>query len=168
MEKLPQAEVALGPEMRSTGEVMGFGEDADTALRAALVGAGWHLPERTLLVSLADRDKAKAVPLLREFAAVGFHLVATPKTADVLQRAGVEADAVAFDQLRDLDVGWVLNTPTRGGDPSRRGFQLRRRALEQRIPCITSLDTASALLHALLGADTREPMVQPLPESAWG
>ncbi len=168
MEKLPRAEVALGPEMRSTGEVMGFGEDAVTALRAALLGAGWHLPERTLLVSLADRDKAKAVPLLREFAAAGFHLVATPKTADALHRAGVTADAVAFDQLLDLQVGWVLNTPTRGGDPSRAGFQLRRRALERRIPCITSLDTASALLHALLGADTREPTVQPLPESAWG
>jgi carbamoyl-phosphate synthase large subunit len=168
MEKLPRAEVALGPEMRSTGEVMGFGEDAVTALRAALLGAGWHLPERTLLVSLADRDKSKAIPLLREFAAAGFHLVATPKTADVLHRAGVTADAVAFDQLLDLNVGWVLNTPTRGGDPSRRGFQLRRRALERRIPCITSLDTASALLHALLGADTGEPTVQPLPESAWG
>jgi len=168
MEKLPWAEVALGPEMRSTGEVMGFGEDAPAALRAALLGAGWHLPERTLLVSLADRDKMKAIPLMREFAAAGFHLIATPKTADVLHQAGVTADTVAFDQLRDLRVGWVLNTPTRGGDPSRRGFQLRRRALERRIPCITSLDTASALLHALLGADTREPSVQPLPESAWG
>jgi carbamoyl-phosphate synthase large subunit len=167
MEKLPRAEVALGPEMRSTGEVMGFGADAVTALRAALLGAGWRLSERTMLVSLADRDKANAVPLMREFAAAGFHLVATPKTADALHRAGVTADAVTFDQVRDLRVGWVLNTPTRGGDASRRGFQLRRRALERRIPCITSLDTASVLLHALLDADAHEPIVQPLPESAW-
>ncbi len=168
MEKLTNAESAVGPEMRSTGEVMGLGADAAGALRTALLAAGWGIPERTMLVSLADRHKAQAVPLLREFTEAGFRLLATPKTAAVLRDAGLEAEILNPDQAREARVGWVLNTPTRGGDPSRRGFQLRRRALERRIPCITSLDTAAALLHALVHADGGELTVHPLPESAWG
>jgi carbamoyl-phosphate synthase large subunit len=166
MEKLARAEAAVGPEMKSTGEVMGFGSDAAGAVHTALRGAGWQIRERTMLVSLADRHKAEAVPLLREFAAAGFRILATPKTAAALRRGGIVADVVSPDQAREVRVGWVLNTPTRGGDPARQGFQLRRRALERRIPCITSLDTAAAILTAFVHAAGRELTVSPLPEAA--
>jgi carbamoyl-phosphate synthase large subunit len=168
MEKLINAEPALGPEMRSTGEVMGFGADAAGALHTALLAAGWVMPERTLLVSLADRHKAEAIPLLREFAAAGFRLLATPKTATALRSADLETELVSPEQAHEVRVGWILNTPTRGGDPSRNGFKLRRRALERRIPCITSLDTAAALLHAVVLRGWGPAHVHPLPEAVWG
>src|SRR5437016_4053488 len=166
MEKLPRAEAAVGPEMRSTGEVMGLGADAATALHRALVAAGWHSRERSILVSLADRHKEQALPLLREMTAAGFRLLATPNTAAALHRAGIPAEAVTFDQAAELPVGLVLNTPTRGADPSRRGFQLRRSALARRIPCVTSLDTAAAVLAALIRAGEHPPVVSPLAPSA--
>ena len=166
MEKLPRAEAAVGPEMRSTGEVMGLGADAADALHRALVAAGWHSRERSILVSLADRHKEQALPLLREMAAAGFRLLATPNTAAALHRAGIPAEAVTFEQATELPVGLVLNTPTRGADASRRGFQLRRSALARRIPCVTSLDTAAAVLTALMRAGEHPPVVSPLAPSA--
>ena len=166
MEKLPRAEAAVGPEMRSTGEVMGLGADAAAALHRALVAAGWHSRERSILVSLADRHKEQALPLLREMTAAGFRLLATPNTAAALHRAGIPAEAVTFDQAAEIPVGLVLNTPTRGADPSRRGFQLRRSALARRIPCVTSLDTAAAVLAALIRAGEHPPVVSPLAPSA--
>ena len=166
MEKLPRAEAAVGPEMRSTGEVMGLGADAAAALHRALVAAGWHSRERSILVSLADRHKEQALPLLREMAAAGFRLLATPNTAAALHRAGIPAEAVTFEQATELPVGLVLNTPTRGADASRRGFQLRRSALARRIPCVTSLDTAAAVLTALMRAGEHPPVVSPLAPSA--
>jgi len=162
MEKLSRAEAAVGPEMKSTGEVMGFGADIAGALHKALVAAGWDIRERSILVSLADRHKEQAIPLLRDFAAAGFRFLATPNTAVALQRAGIAAAVVTFDQAAEVAVGCVLNTPTRGADASRRGFQLRRTALERRIPCITSLDTAAAILTALTHGGEREPAVHPL------
>jgi len=166
MEKLPRAEAAVGPEMKSTGEVMGFGADVTDALHKALVAAGWHGRERSVLVSLADRHKQQAVSLLRDVAAAGFRLVATPNTAVALHRAGIPAEVVTFDQAAELTVGLVLNTPTRGADASRRGFQLRRSALQRRIPCITSLDTAAAILTALIRAGEHAIAVHPLVGSA--
>ena len=104
--------------------------------------------------------------MLRDVAAAGFRLVATPNTAAALHRAGIPAEVVTFDQAAELTVGLVLNTPTRGADASRRGFQLRRSALQRRIPCVTSLDTAAAILTALIGAGERATAVHPLVGSA--
>src|SRR5256712_7226425 len=123
MEKLPRAEAAVGPEMKSTGEVMGFGADVPDALHKALVAAGWHGRERSVLVSLADRHKQRAVPLLRDFAAAGVRLTAPPHTAVALHRAGIPAEVVTFDQAAALTVGLVLNPPTRGAEPPAPGLQ---------------------------------------------
>src|SRR3989449_10215766 len=124
--------------MKSTGEVMGFGRDVAGALHKALVAAGWHGRERSVLVSLADRHKQQAVPMLRDVAAAGFRLVATPNTAAALHRAGIPAEGVTFDQAAELTVGLGLNTPARGADGSPRGVPLRRRAAQRRIPRIHS------------------------------
>src|SRR2546430_9411596 len=98
--------------MKSTGEVMGFGRDVADALHKALVAAGWHGRERSVLVSLADRHKQQAVPLLRDVAAAGFRLVATPNTPAALPPPGIPAEGGTLDQAAGLTVGLVLHTPT--------------------------------------------------------
>ncbi|MGH2395534.1 MAG: carbamoyl-phosphate synthase large subunit [bacterium] len=166
MEKLVRAEAALGPEMKSTGEVMGLGADAPAALRRALVAAGMQVKGDTVLVSLAPRDRIGARTLLESFRRLGFHIVATEGTASALRDAGMPADTVdGFEALAAGRVGLVINTPTRGRDAARRGFRLRRAALERRIPCVTSLDTARVIAAALEGSPS-DTDVQPLPGPA--
>jgi len=166
MEKLVRAEVALGPEMRSTGEVMGLGADVPAAVRRALIAAGLEVRGDTVLVSLAPRDRIGARALLESFKRLGFRVVATEGTASALRDAGMLADSVdAFDALATGRVGLVVNTPTRGRDAARRGFRLRRAALERRIPCVTSLDTARVIAAALEGSPS-DTDVQPLPGPA--
>ncbi|MGH3118110.1 MAG: carbamoyl-phosphate synthase (glutamine-hydrolyzing) large subunit [Gaiellales bacterium] len=146
MDKLARAEAAVGPEMKSTGEVMGLDADPAAAMFKALVAAGIVLRGTAVLVSLADRDKPGGADVFRAYARAGFRILATPETAASLRAGGV--DAVAVDPEAALihdGVGMVVNTPTRGGDPSRAGFRLRRAALERRIPCITTLETARAV-----------------------
>jgi len=150
MEKLGRAEAALGPEMKSTGEVMGIDADPGAAMFKAITAAGIVVRERSVLASIADRDKAQAPEVFGLFARAGFRLLATPETASLLRSAGLEVtDVSAQDAFSAEPIGLVVNTPTRGGDPSRDGFQLRRRALERRIPCLTSLDTARAVARVL-------------------
>jgi len=162
MEKLIRAEAAVGPEMRSTGEVMGVAADPAGAMVKALVAAGFSVRGRAVLVSLADRDKPEAPAVFAVFARAGFAILATPETARALRAGGVAAAPVdAEEALAREAVGLVVNTPTRGGDPTRRGFRLRRRALERRIPCVTSLDTARAIAAVLAhpaGAVSVEPL----------
>jgi carbamoyl-phosphate synthase large subunit len=150
MEKLGRAEAAVGPEMKSTGEVMGIDADPEVAMFKAITAAGIVARERSVLASIADRDKGQAAEVLAAFARAGFRLLATPETASSLRSAGLEVSVVSVkDAFATVPVGLVVNTPTRGGDPSRDGFQLRRRALERRIPCLTSLDTARAVARVL-------------------
>ena len=169
MEKLHAAELALGPEMKSTGEVMGVGPDARAAMFKALVASGLALHGRTVLASVADRDKAAAVPVLSAFARLGFRILATPDTASVLEASGVQAERVnALDAVEADGVALVVNTPTRGKDPSRPGFALRRRALARRIPCVTSLDTARVIADVLASGGAPSLAVEPLAISESG
>jgi carbamoyl-phosphate synthase large subunit len=168
MEKLQAAELALGPEMKSTGEVMGVGPDAGSAMYKALLASGMTLHGRVVLASVADRDKAAAVPVLAAFARLGFRILASPETAAALKSSGVEAERVnALDAVEGEGVALVVNTPTRGRDPSRPGFALRRRALARRIPCVTSLDTARVIADIMAG-DPPPLSVEPLAISESG
>jgi len=162
MEKLQAAELALGPEMKSTGEVMGLGDDVHAAMYKALLASGLSLRGRTVLASVADRDKAAAGPVLAAFARLGFRILATGDTAAALAASGLAVQRVdALAAVEGDDVALVVNTPTRGRDPSRRGFALRRRALARRIPCVTSLDTARVIAGVMAG-DTPDLSVEPL------
>jgi carbamoyl-phosphate synthase large subunit len=162
MEKLQAAELAVGPEMKSTGEVMGVGPDAASAMYKALLAAGVTLQGRVVIASVADRDKAAAGPVLAAFAGLGFRILATPETSAALAAAGVAAERVdALDAVEGDGVALIINTPTRGGDPARRGFALRRRALARRIPCVTSLETARAIAGIMAG-DPPPLSVEPL------
>ncbi len=162
-EKLTLAEPALGPEMKSTGEVMGIDSTSTGALYKALVAAGLVIRDRSVLASIADRDKARAVPVLAAFAQLGFRVLATPETASVLRAAGLAVEEVTgTEALIPGRVGVVINTPTRGRDPSRAGFKLRRAALERRIPCFTSLDTARIVAEVLAAYMGGNPPARPI------
>ena len=158
MEKLGQVDVLLGPEMTSTGEVMGQDTTLAGALYRALIAAGVTVPaHRAVLASIADRDKPSAAPLLRRFAELGYAVYATDATARYLTERGVQAtrvskngaDRTALRLIHEQAVSVVINTPTRGKIPGRAGFALRRAAFERHLPCFTSLDTAGAFLDVV-------------------
>jgi len=162
-EKLTQAEVALGPEMKSTGEVMGIDPAPLGALYKALVAAGFVIRERSVFASIADRDKPRAVPILRAFAHLGFRILATTETAALLREGGIMADEVNVPDTAVLaGIGLVINTPTRGRDASRSGFKLRRAAFERRIPCLTSLDTAQLVANVFAAYASETPTAAPI------
>jgi carbamoyl-phosphate synthase large subunit len=158
MEKLHQVDVLLGPEMTSTGEVMGQDSSLSGALYRALLAAGVTIPrDGAMLASIADRDKAGAAPLIRRFADLGYAIFATDETARFLEHEGVRAvrvskngsDWTALRLIHEGAVSVVVNTPTRGKIPGRAGYTLRRAAFERHLPCFTSLDTAAAFLDVL-------------------
>jgi len=180
MAKLVGVDTYLGPEMKSTGEVMGIDKEFPAALAKALLSAELMLPSGGgVLLSIADKNKAESVPIIRELAQARFRLYATEGTADMIRGLGMEVEEVTkrlseghpnvVDVIQEGKVNCVVNT-AEGGGPSamRDGFQIRRAAVENRIPCFTSLDTARAAVRALLLAGRSLPdgehpySVQPL------
>ncbi|MEW6660933.1 MAG: carbamoyl-phosphate synthase large subunit [Bacillota bacterium] len=161
-EKLSQVEISLGPEMKSTGEVMGIDKSFSGALHKALGASGLNLPAKGMvLVSLAEKDRQEAVPLVLQYLDLGFEVIATGETFNILRQAGIPARRVSLtedglaalvESIRGGAIALVINTPTRGKKPERQGFRLRRAAIEYRVPCLTSLDTAAALAQALRSA----------------
>jgi carbamoyl-phosphate synthase large subunit len=157
--KLRRVDITLGPEMKSTGEVMGRERTLAKALYKGLVAAGMNIPTQgTLLVTVADKDKAEALDIVKRFHSIGFKLMATAGTADYLEKAGLSVTRVSklsegtpnlLDAIHTGEVNIVLNTLTKGKTPQRDGFRIRREAVENGAVCLTSLDTAKALLHVL-------------------
>ena len=158
--KLRKVDIALGPEMKSTGEVIGRDRNLEKALYKAIVAAGYDMPEYgTVLFTIGDRDKEEALKLARRFSAIGYSIVATEGTKKFLTQNGVAAEAVGkigtkgktvLDLIRKREVQFVVNTFTE----SRRenisdGFLIRRESVENNIACLTSLDTVSAILKVL-------------------
>jgi carbamoyl-phosphate synthase large subunit len=160
MSKLTGVDTYLGPEMKSTGEVMGIDHTFDAALGKALLAAGMMLPHMgKLLLSIADRDKAEALPIIHRLYKAGYSFFATEGTAAMIEAAGMPVKIITkklseghpnvIDVIRDGTVDGVVNTVTGGRVPLRDGFEIRRAAAEKRIPCFTSLDTAGALADVL-------------------
>ena len=161
MSKLLGVDTYLGPEMKSTGEVMGVDYTFDAALAKALQAAGLMLlPKGAILFSIADRDKPEALPIIKKFSQVGYKLYATEGTANMIEAVGLPVTMISkklseghpnvIDIINDETVSGIVNTITGGRIPLRDGFQIRRAATEKRIPCFTSLDTAQAALEVLL------------------
>jgi carbamoyl-phosphate synthase large subunit len=153
MSKLPDVDTYLGPEMKSTGEVMGVDVEYEAALAKALIAAGSMIPERApVLLSIADHDKPEAVHLARMLADAGHPLLATEGTARMLEDLGLSVRQITKrlseghpNVLDAIDNGWVgavVNTVTGRRGPLKDGFRIRRAAVERRIPCFTSIDTA--------------------------
>ena len=174
MSKLTGVDTYLGPEMKSTGEVMGIDKSFEAALIKSLLAAGMMLPPKgSLLLSIADRDKAEALPIIRRLHGMGYQFYATEGTAAMIQAAGLPVQVITkklsqghpniMDVIRHDMVNGVVNTITGGHVPLRDGFEIRRSATEKRIPCFTSLDTLAALTEALAGGE-QNYSVRPLAD----
>lgn len=173
--KLTEVDTFLGPEMKSTGEVMGLDRDFPQAIYKAMLAAGYNIPDDgTLLATVADKDKAEAIPLLKNFAAVGFKIVATAGTAKVLQEAGMVVEVVnkigkddvdgedIIDVIQKGKIDMVINTLTRGKEPHRDGFRIRRAAVEYNVPSFTSLDTAQVVCNILQSKKENDKVLEPI------
>lgn len=161
--KLTTVDTFLGPEMKSTGEVMGVSRNYHGALFKALVASGIKIPSGgNVLLSVADRDKKECAEIAQTLSELGFKLMASEGTYTYLSGVGIEVEMVSDDEMTNLikddKISLVINTPTRGKIPERLGFILRRTAIEYNIPCITSLDTTRSMLsileHMTSGKDT--------------
>jgi carbamoyl-phosphate synthase large subunit len=170
MGKLLEVDSQLGPEMKSTGEVMGIDNELPPAMFKAFLGSLDRLPrEGVALCTIADDDKAEALPIIARLVEMGFTVHATSGTARALRQAGISVNEVAkitdgsphvVDLIKSGRVDLVINTISNEMSPGpanadgsrlaiRDGFEIRRAAVERRIPCLTSLDTASALVESL-------------------
>ncbi|HEX2925277.1 MAG TPA: carbamoyl-phosphate synthase large subunit, partial [Ruminiclostridium sp.] len=152
--KLTTVDTFLGPEMKSTGEVMGVDRDYHNALYKAVAASGTKIPSGgNVLLSVADRDKAECRDIANKLLELGFRLSATSGTYEALKTANLPVDCIEEEKVLDFvkedKITLVINTPTRGKIPERKGFGLRRTAMEYNIPCITSLDTTNAVLSIL-------------------
>ena len=159
-EKLRGAEIAMGPEMKSTGECLGIAKTFNEALYKVFLGAGVSLPKhKQMIMTVADKAKPESVEVAKRFAALGYKIYATRSTAKYLQEHGVEALWVnkisqespnVMDLILGHKIDLVIDIPTAGhGDKSSDGFQIRRNAIETGVYCITAMDTANALARSL-------------------
>ncbi len=159
-EKLHGVDTTLGPEMKSTGEVLGIADNFPEALYKGIIASGIKLPKKGdgILMTVRDTDKPELVAIAEGFEKLGYTLYATGKTANMLNHKGIATNAVKklddgspniIDLIQSGKIGLIINTPTKGRKPDRDGFKIRRKAVEISIPCLTSLDTANAILKCL-------------------
>ena len=159
--KLTGVDSHMGPEMKSTGEVLGVDHEFDSALAKAITAADFTLKRgSSVLLSIADRDKAEAGPLIRDLVDAEIKLYATEGTAAMITAMGAPVSMIAkklgdghpdvVDVVNEELVDGVVNTVSNIGSAIRDGFYIRRAAVERRIPCFTSLDTARAAVESLL------------------
>jgi len=158
-EKIRGADISLGPEMKSTGECLGISKNFDEALYKAFEGAGIRLPKhKQIIMTLADKDKQDGIDIAQRFEALGYKIYASRGTAKVLRENGVNAIQVnkigqeaptLLDLILEHKIDLVIDTPENGIERARDGFLIRRYAIETGVHCLTSLDTAHALISSL-------------------
>ena len=158
-EKLSGVDTQLGPEMKSTGEVLGVAPTMEEALYKGLLAAGYHVrTDKGLLICVRDSDKPEIAPIAAAYASLGCPLYATEGTAATLRKAGLTVETVkkiheskenTMTLLESGKVGCILSTSAKGRVPARDSVKLRRKAVELGVPCLTSLDTAAALASIL-------------------
>jgi carbamoyl-phosphate synthase large subunit len=167
------ADTVLGPEMKSTGEVMGIATDFPTAFGKAQAAAGVSLPlEGTVFITVTDTDKPAATQLAARFHDLGFRVVATAGTAQAISAMGVpvtrinkiaEGSPHVVDWIRNGEVDLVINTPT-GSGARADGLEIRSAATRQGLPCLTTMTGASAAARAISAQREREAEVLSLQE----
>ncbi len=166
-QKFPGADTLLGPEMRSTGEVMGIDEDFGKAFAKAEIAAGVDLATSgTVFVSMSDRDKVLTVPVVKDLVELGFKVVATSGTQKVLEENGIEGVEVVLklhegrphviDWIKNKQIQFIINTPS-GEDSQIDGRKIRRTALDYKLPIITTIAGAKATVAAIRSLQT-EPL----------
>ena len=152
--KLTTVDTFLGPEMKSTGEVMGVDRSYLGALYKALLASGLSVPSGgNVLLSVADRDKDECIALATRLLGLGFKLTASEDTCSYLKEEGIKVECVSnediLEYIKNGRVTLVINTPTKGKIPAKLGFLIRRTSMEYNTPCITSVDTTNAMLQVL-------------------
>ncbi|WP_332690109.1 carbamoyl-phosphate synthase large subunit [Halalkalibacter lacteus] len=157
--KLRRVDITLGPEMKSTGEVMGRDTTLEKALFKGLIASGMSIPTHgSVLFTVADKDKEEALSLVERFHQIGFDILATAGTASFIKEANIPVTVVnkigeekpnLLDVIQQGQAQFVINTLTRGKQPARDGFRIRREAVENGVVCLTSIDTGEALLRVL-------------------
>ena len=165
-EKIRGADIALGPEMKSTGECLGIAKTFNEALYKAFLGAGINLPKtKNMIITVKDEDKKDIIPIAQRFQALGYKIYATRNTAKALNENGVNAIRTnkieqPSPNLMDLILGHkidlVIDTPSQGVEHSKDGFVIRRNAIETGVNVLTSLDTATALVTSLENTDVKK------------
>jgi len=159
--KFSGVDTLLGPEMKSTGEVMGIDPEFGASFAKAYIAAGHNLPDRgTVFISVRNRDKRDVIFIARRLRELGYHLVATAGTARVLRKSGVEAEVIqrvgdahgrnAIDLIRDGRIQLIINTPTAGQAPREDQIAIRAEAVLYRVPVIT---TMAGAMVAVLGLE---------------
>ncbi len=161
-EKLYGADISLGPEMKSTGEVLGIAYTYEEALIKAFVGTGIRLPRtRKIAITVKDMDKEEVVPIAKDFVDLGYEIYCTAGTSRYLSDRGIPNKVVKriedgkpnyIDMILNNELDLIINTPTQGMETNRDGYLIRRNAVECGIHCFTSLDTARALANCLKNA----------------
>lgn len=156
LEKLGDVDTSLGPEMKSTGEVMGVGVSYEEAMLKAFEATGLKIPmEGGVLLSIADRDKTVSLPLVEKLVKMGFEIYATGKTAQyywdqqIPVKKVFESHEEIVQSFRKKEIVMFINTPTTGNNMGGYGFQLRRKSVEHNIPCFTSLDTVYEFIETI-------------------
>jgi len=157
--KLRRVDITLGPEMKSTGEVMGKDTTLEKALYKGLVAAGMEIKEYgSVIMTVSDKDKEEIVSIAKRFTNIGYRILATAGTASVLENAGMQVKTIGkigsegptlLDVIQKGEAQIIINTLTKGKQPARDGFRIRRESVENGIPCFTSLDTADAMLRVI-------------------
>ncbi|WP_430786067.1 carbamoyl-phosphate synthase large subunit [Virgibacillus flavescens] len=158
-EKLRSVDTILGPEMKSTGEAIGHDQTLEKALYKGLIASGLKVPQQgSVLLTVADKDKQETLEIADRFHQLGFQLYATSGTANFVKQNGIpvtEVEKIGSDEpnvlsiIENGEVQFVINTLTSGKKPRSDGFMIRREAVEYGIACLTSLDTANAILNVI-------------------
>ncbi|URZ17318.1 carbamoyl-phosphate synthase (glutamine-hydrolyzing) large subunit [Clostridium felsineum] len=154
-EKLANVDIYLGPEMRSTGEVMGIDKDFNIAIYKGFKAAGIEVPKEggNLYVSIKDVDKEESVPIIKKYMEFGYNIYTSLGTGKFLEKKGIECKVLRTDELMkaigDGKVNLIINSPTKGNTVGTRGFSIRRKAAEYKVGAFTCIDTAKAFLTAI-------------------
>lgn len=167
-EKIKNADTSLGPEMKSTGEVLGIAKSFSDAVLKGFIGSGINIPTGgNIFITVRDKDKPEILDLVEKLENKKFKIWATRGTAKFLEENGVESKILdklhegengIIENIQSGKITFIINTPTRGKDSDRDGFKIRRAATECKIPCFTSIDTAYALYNAIAAGKTEEEL----------
>ena len=176
--KMSNVDITLGPEMKSTGEVMCVDYQYSRALYKACIASGINVPhEGSILITVADMDKPEAAEIAAGFADLGYEIMATGGTAEYLKEKGVKVTVATkvsegspniLDDIKEGRISMVINTTNHGRDAERDGFKIRRSTVEHAIACLTSMDTARELQHVMSAMRRRRVVsIVALQDLAW-
>ena len=176
--KMSNVDITLGPEMKSTGEVMAVDYQYSRALYKACIASGINVPhEGSILITVADMDKEEAAEIAKGFEDLGYKVTATGGTAEYLTNHGIEVRVATkvsegspniLDDIKEGHISMVINTTNHGRDAERDGFKIRRSTVEHAIACLTSLDTARELQHVMSAMRRRRVIsIVALQDLAW-